>query len=205
MRAQGPGWVKRTLVPSATVSSSKVTVAPFHSARSRWCPGWPGRPRGAIRRRTSRTRTESRTDNDSLVANSIDRLARAGFDAAMTSFVAHTTVDCHDAYALSEWWKDVLGYVDIDGDPNLPGHEECPIVDPESGHRILFIEVPDEVLPEKRMHFDLRPRAGSADDEVTRLLGLGATRVADRRGIYGPGTGWVVLADPEANLFCVLQ
>ena len=59
----------------------------------------------------------------------------------MTSFVSHTTIDCDNAYDLSEWWKQVLGYVDIDGDPNLPGHEECMIRDPTSGHQVLFIEV----------------------------------------------------------------
>ena len=25
------------------------------------------------------------------------------------------------------------------------------------------------------------------------------------RGQYGPGTGWVVLADPEGNEFCILR
>ena len=123
----------------------------------------------------------------------------------MTSFVSHTTVDCHDAYALSEWWKALLGYVDVEGDPNEPGHEECMIVDPETGHSILFIEVPDPDLPAKRIHFDLRPREGTRDEEVERVLALGATQVDDQRGTYGPGTGWVVLADPEGNLFCILR
>ena len=59
----------------------------------------------------------------------------------MTSFISHTTVDCRNAYELSEWWKPVLGYVDIEDDPNLPGHEECMIRDPETGHQVLFIEV----------------------------------------------------------------
>ena len=123
----------------------------------------------------------------------------------MTSFVAHTTVDCHNAYELSEWWKGLLGYVDLDGDPNEPGHEECMIRDPDSGHQILFLEVPDEELPPKRIHFDLRPREGTRDEEIERVLGLGATQVDDQRGQYGPGTGWVVLADPEGNQFCVLR
>jgi hypothetical protein len=123
----------------------------------------------------------------------------------MTSFVSHTTVDCADAYELSEWWKRLLGYVDVDGDPNLPGHEECMILDPESGHRILFIEVPEPKSVKNRLHLDLRPRSGSQDDEVERVRGLGATEVGDHRGQYGPGTGWVVLADPEGNEFCILR
>lgn len=123
----------------------------------------------------------------------------------MTSFISHTTVDCHDAHRLSEWWKEVLGYTDIAGDPNGLGDAECMIVDPATGHRLLFIEVPDAELPAKRVHFDLRPREGGRDAEIGRLLGLGAALVADHRGRHGPGTGWAVLADPEGNQFCVLR
>ena len=123
----------------------------------------------------------------------------------MTSFISHTTVDCRNAYELSEWWKPVLGYVDIEDDPNLPGHEECMIRDPETGHQILFIEVADQELPAKRIHFDLRPRERDQGDEVAWLREYGATEVADHRGIYGPGSGWVTLADPEGNQFCVLR
>jgi hypothetical protein len=122
----------------------------------------------------------------------------------VASFVSHTTIDCTNAYELSEWWKPVLGYVDLDGDPNEPGHEECMIRDPESGHQILFIEVPDPVKG-KNWHFDVRPRERGRDDEVAWLLEYGATQVADRRGIYGAGSGWVTLADPEGNQFCVLR
>ena len=123
----------------------------------------------------------------------------------MTSFVSHTSVDCADAYALSEFWKQVLGYVDVEGDPNEPGHEECMILDPGSGHHLLFIEVPEAKTVKNRIHLDLRPRSGTQADEVARLVSIGATQVADLRGKYGPGTGWVVLADPEGNEFCILR
>lgn len=123
----------------------------------------------------------------------------------MTSFVSHTSVDCADAYALSEFWKQVLGYVDVEGDPNEPGHEECMILDPDSGHHLLFIEVPEAKAVKNRIHLDLRPRSGTQADEVARLVSIGATQVADLRGKYGPGTGWVVLADPEGNEFCILR
>jgi hypothetical protein len=123
----------------------------------------------------------------------------------MTSYIAHTTIDCSNAYELSEWWKPVLGYVDLDGDPNEPGHEECLIRHPETGHRLLFLEGPDAKQVKNRLHFDLEPAAGTRDEELATLLALGATQVADHRGKYGPGTGWVVLADPEGNEFCILR
>ena len=123
----------------------------------------------------------------------------------MTVAISHTTIDSHNAYELSEWWKAVLGYTDMPDDPNEPGHEECMIMDPESGHKLLFIEVPDAELPAKRIHFDVRPRTRSREEEVDWLLSRGATLVADHRGIYGPGSGWVTLADPEGNYLCVLR
>jgi hypothetical protein len=123
----------------------------------------------------------------------------------MTAFISHTTIDCHNAYELSEWWKPVLGYVDLDDDPNLPGHEECMIRDPETGHQLLFIEVPDQKSVKNRLHLDLRPRAASRDEEVETVLAHGAVLVDDHRGEYGPGTGWAVLADPEGNEFCILR
>ena len=125
---------------------------------------------------------------------------------AMTALLSHTTIDCTNAYQLSEWWKKVLGYVDLPDDPNNPGDEECPILHPENGQQLLFIEVPGfDVATPKRIHFDLRPTEATRDEELRTLLELGATQVADHRGIHGPGTGWVVLADPEGNQFCILR
>jgi catechol 2,3-dioxygenase-like lactoylglutathione lyase family enzyme len=121
----------------------------------------------------------------------------------MTSFVSHTTVDCADAYALSRWWQAVLDYREDPDDPNEPGHEECMIHSADRGHWLLFIEVPDRKQGKNRIHLDLRPVEGTRDAELARLLGLGATVVADRR--YFDGTGWVVLADPEGNEFCILR
>ena len=121
----------------------------------------------------------------------------------MVSRISHTTIDCLDAYALSAWWKDVIGYTDVPGDPNEPGHEECMILDPESGHRLLFIEVPDAKSVKNRLHFDLAPTNATRDEEVERVLGLGAGQLADLR--RPDGTGWVVLTDPEGNEFCVLR
>jgi hypothetical protein len=121
----------------------------------------------------------------------------------MTSYVSHTTVDCADAYALSRWWQTVLDYHEDPADPNLPGHEECLISSADERHRLLFIEVPDQKQTKNRIHLDLRPTEGTRDEELARLTDHGATVVADRRN--PDGTGWVVLADPEGNEFCILR
>ncbi len=123
----------------------------------------------------------------------------------MTCFVSHTTIDAHNAYELSEWWKRLLGYEDIPDDPNEPGHEECMIRDPQTGHQLLFIEVPDKKVAKNRIHLDLRPREATRDEEIERVRALGATELSDHRGQYGPGSGWVVFADPEGNEFCILR
>ncbi len=120
----------------------------------------------------------------------------------MVSAVSHTSIDCRDAYTLSEWWRQVLGYVDVADDPNEPGHEECMILAPDGSHHVLFIQVPEAKSVKNRIHFDLRPTDRTRDAEVERLIGIGAVQLADRRT---PSGGWVTLADPEGNEFCVLR
>lgn len=124
----------------------------------------------------------------------------------MVATVFTVTVDCRNAYELSEWWKPVLGYEDDPTDPNLPGHTECLIRDPAgTGVSILFIEVPEPRTVKNRVHLDLRPAEDHRDVELERLLAHGATVVEDHRGKNGPGSGWVWLADPEGNDFCILR
>jgi Glyoxalase-like domain len=123
----------------------------------------------------------------------------------VTSDIAHTTIDCVNAYELSEWWKQLLGYADAPDDPNQPGHEECLIQRADGGHKLLFIEVPGTKQVKNRLHFDLRPSERTRDGEVEWALGIGATLLDDLRAKAGSGTGWAVLADPEGNEFCILR
>jgi catechol 2,3-dioxygenase-like lactoylglutathione lyase family enzyme len=121
----------------------------------------------------------------------------------MTSRISHTTFDCRDAFALSEFWKQVLGYGDVPGDPNLPGHEECMIIGPGQEPRLLFVEVPEGKQVKNRVHLDLEPTDRARDDEIERVVDLGATPLHDLRN--DDGTGWLVLTDPEGNEFCILR
>lgn len=116
----------------------------------------------------------------------------------MGSSIENIVVDCADAYELGRWWSRVLD-VPLSAE-DQPGDSETLI---ELGDRnILFIQVPEPKTVKNRLHFCLRPDV-PRDEEVQRLLGIGATLVDDRR--RPDGTGWAVLADPEGNEFCVLR
>ncbi len=122
---------------------------------------------------------------------------------SMTSRISHTTIDCRDAHAQSVWWAEVLGMQQDPRDPNEPGHEECMIFSRDGRTRLLFVEVPEPKQLKNRIHFDLRATDVTQQAEIDRLLSLGATEVADLR--TPQGLGWMVLADPEGNEFCVLR
>ena len=67
--------------------------------------------------------------------------------------------------------------------------------------RLVFVTVPESKVVKNRVHLDVMPLEKDQTREVDRIQALGATIVEDRRG-KAPG-GWVVLADPEGNEFCV--
>ncbi len=110
------------------------------------------------------------------------------------------TVDCADPYRQAVFWSEATGWQEDPDDPNNPDDPEGRIVSPH-GISLLFIPVPEGKVVKNRVHLDLKPTSRSRDEEVTRLLGIGATLVEDHR--RPDGTGWVTLADPEGNEFCV--
>lgn len=85
----------------------------------------------------------------------------------------------------------------------LPGDEERMIFSADGTQRLLFIQVPDAKQVKNRVHLDLKPTNGTRDEELARLLALGVEEVDDLRN--PDGTGWVILADPEGNEFCILR
>ncbi|WP_445528164.1 VOC family protein [Streptomyces cyslabdanicus] len=117
----------------------------------------------------------------------------------MVSVLQNVAIDCVDAYELARFWSRVTG---------RPLHPEDNPGDPEvqvllaDGPVLYFSQVPEAKTIKNRVHLCLRPET-SREQEVERLLGLGATLVADLRN--PDGSGWAVLADPEGNEFCVLR
>jgi hypothetical protein len=119
----------------------------------------------------------------------------------MTARVRNITFDCADPYRLAGFWSQVTGYREDPQDPNRPEDEEAALVGPDGQANLLFIRVPEAKTVKNRVHLDLMPTDRTRDEEVDRLLGIGATLVADLR--RPDGTGWAVLADPEGNELCV--
>jgi hypothetical protein len=104
-------------------------------------------------------------------------------------------VDAADPGRLARWWAEVLDYRILgeeDGEVMIGTHEDAlPL--------LFFVRVPEAKAGKNRLHIDLTPE--DRDAEVERLVNMGARNVD-----IGQGTvGWVVLADPEGNEFCVLR
>jgi predicted enzyme related to lactoylglutathione lyase len=118
----------------------------------------------------------------------------------MTVTIENICFDCADAYSLGQFWSQVLGLPLSDDD--FPGDPAAVIALPH-GQMLYFERVPEPKTVKNRMHLCLRPQT-TRDGEFGRLLGLGATIVDDRRELAEDG-GWVVLADPEGNEFCLLR
>jgi hypothetical protein len=123
----------------------------------------------------------------------------------MASKFTELAIDCADPGGLARFWCSVLGYEVSEEDDGFIAIES-PLV-PEGKNRpgpvppaLTFARVPEGKVVKNRVHLDVNPTDRSQDEEIARLLGLGATVVYDNR----PEFGWVTLADPEGNEFDVL-
>jgi len=123
----------------------------------------------------------------------------------MASKFTELAIDCADPDVLARFWCSVLDYEVQDEDDGfvaigpaaIPGGENHLGPVPPM---LTFAHVPEGKTVKNRVHLDVNPTDRSQDEEIARLIGLGATVVNDNR----PEFGWVTLADPEGNEFDVL-
>jgi hypothetical protein len=120
----------------------------------------------------------------------------------MSCCAANFCIDAADPVAQAHWWAQVLEDFQIVPESAM-NDDEAELLGP-GGRWLEFLRVPEPKTVKNRMHMCLRPVGTTRDAEVARILGLGARMVDDRRAIVEDG-GWVVLADPEGNEFCVLS
>jgi predicted enzyme related to lactoylglutathione lyase len=111
----------------------------------------------------------------------------------------HITIDSGNPYELAQFWSTVTGWPIADGD--VPGDDEVLVVAPSPVPGMLFIAVPESKTVKNRVHIDWVPTERTRDEEVDRVLALGATIHGDHR--RPDGRGWVTMLDPEQNEFCI--
>ena len=114
----------------------------------------------------------------------------------MTSKFSELCIDCKDPRSLAQFWSAILDWTIEEDDEG----EDYIYIEGSSEPGIAFIKVPEGKTVKNRLHIDVTPTDGTRDQEVERVLGLGATRVDIGQGEQR----WVVLADPEGNEFCIL-
>lgn len=120
-------------------------------------------------------------------------------------------IDCRDVAAQSRWWATALDWRVIYKAASevvlVPPHvldaaEDIPWL--ERGPGLIFVPVPEGKSVKNRLHIDLAPSPDAGQEaEVRRLEALGARRIDI--GQDPDKVGWVVMADPEDNEFCVLS
>lgn len=115
----------------------------------------------------------------------------------MRTRIRTITFDCARPEIVGRFWAEVTGR-ELDWEPGDP---EALVLGEDGQPELLFLPVPESKTVKNRVHLDLQPAERSRDEEVERLVGLGARVVEDFR--QPGGTGFVVLADPEDNELCV--
>jgi hypothetical protein len=117
----------------------------------------------------------------------------------MSSTVLNVTFDCADPGAIARFWAAVTGWA-LHEEGTWDGHEEYSVGPPaEGGIRLYFVGVPEPKVVKNRLHLDVVPRGQSQQEEIARLVRLGASVVHDQPA----DVGWVILVDPGGNEFCV--
>ena len=111
-------------------------------------------------------------------------------------------IDCADHDVVIGFWSAALGgWRRRDVDAQFVALVPPPEQRTGDGPRplpLLFQKVPEPKVVKNRVHLDIR--APDMRVEVARLVGLGASVIAERSmGDFR----WTVLSDPEGNEFCV--
>jgi catechol 2,3-dioxygenase-like lactoylglutathione lyase family enzyme len=111
--------------------------------------------------------------------------------------IGSIVIHCHEFDRMLTFWQNALHYV-----PRHPPQGGWVVLcDPEGKGPNLSFQAREKRRPVRNwMHVDLY--TDRRDEEVNRLLELGAKRYPWR---YRPGADFVVLEDPDGNLFCVVQ
>lgn len=137
------------------------------------------------------------------------------------------TFDAADPRALADFWAAALDYViqpppegfatwdealTAFGVPESEWNSRSALVDPDGvGPRIFIQRVPEPKTAKNRLHLDVRSAVGLVGDQrmavlesdCARLVALGATKLYRVEPQPPIENGFITMADPEGNEFCL--
>ncbi len=123
--------------------------------------------------------------------------------AAMALQLFSANLKARDDPALGRFWAEALGWDVSSEEPGATSVKPAGSAWPDpAAVRVDVIAVPDPETVKYRAHLDLATTSAAHQAElVARLKELGATPADVGQG----DVPWTVLADPEGNVFCVLE
>jgi hypothetical protein len=117
----------------------------------------------------------------------------------MGSLLAEIVIDSRNPGELARWWARVLDWQVVDRDEGYSWISQHGHV--EDNPLLVFLPVSEPKTVKNRIHLDVTPTGVDQQQELDRLLALGATRTDVGQG----DVPWIVLSDPEGNEFCLLS
>lgn len=112
--------------------------------------------------------------------------------------IGSIVIHCYEFERMIAFWQEALHYV-----PRAPARGGWIVIcDPEGKGPNLSFQARRSSDDWRRSWLHLDLYTDRQDEEVQRLLTIGAARSPWR---YPPGADYVVLQDPDGNLFCVVQ
>jgi hypothetical protein len=111
--------------------------------------------------------------------------------------IGSVVIDCVNFDKMLAFWQEALHYL-----PRNPAKDGWVVLrDPAARSvNVSLNQVPEKLMGRNWLHFDLY--TNDQQGEVDRLLKIGATRHPQT---YEPDDDFIVLEDPDGNLFCVVD
>jgi catechol 2,3-dioxygenase-like lactoylglutathione lyase family enzyme len=111
--------------------------------------------------------------------------------------IGSVVIDCINFDKMLAFWQEALHYV-----PREPAQGGWVVLrDPDGRNvNVSLNQVSERLMGRNWLHFDLY--TSDQEGEVKRLLKMGATRHPQT---YEPDDDFIVLEDPDGNLFCVVD
>ena len=119
----------------------------------------------------------------------------------MSLSMHHVVFDCEKPSVLVDFWAETLGYEKEEWGDEIGAMAFNP---KDRQVRLLFFPVPERKETKNRVHIDVETEDTTMQDEVERLVSLGAT-VVEQKEMHTDAWSvvWTIMLDPEGNEFCV--